>query len=286
VSGACDAGEPERRPADPVVARDTAASLPNPVAITRVAFRVPNELEVRDTMVLASIRRGRALLRNTRDSLPSHVGNGLQCVSCHAADGTQKNGMPWVGVYARFPQYRSRAGNVQVIEDRVNDCFKRSMNGLPLVPEGRDMRDMVAYMAFLSLGYPVGAETDGQGIPAVAPVPGDTVRGATLWAAKCTACHGANGEGTSVGPPTWGPQSYNVGAGMARIRTAAAFIKQLMPQNAPGSLSAQDAYDLATYINTRMRPDFAGKQQDWPYGDPPPDVAYETSAATAKRPPR
>ena len=152
-----------------MLAKTTA--LPSPSPLKKVAFRVPNESEVADTVVLASARRGRALLNHTRDSLPSHVGNALVCTNCHQQLGTLRNGMGWVGVYARFPQYRSRAGATQLIEDRVNDCFKRSLNGTPLVPESRDMRDIVAYMAFLSTGYPVGAETDGQGLPKMEPLP-------------------------------------------------------------------------------------------------------------------
>jgi thiosulfate dehydrogenase len=260
-----------------------AATLPTPTLVRRVAFRVPLESEISDSVMLRSVRRGRALLRNTRDSLRSHVGNRLNCTSCHAQDGTQPNAMPWVGVYARFPQYRSRAGYVQIIEDRVNDCFKRSMNGRPLAAESRDMRDMVNYFAFLSLGYPVGAEVVGQGIPAVPPHQGDEGRGRTLYASKCAVCHGPNGQGTAAAPPVWGPQSYNIGAGMARVRTAAAFIKELMPQSAPRTLTDQEAYDLATFINNRPRPDFKTKERDWPRGDPPPDVAYPTTATRARR---
>jgi thiosulfate dehydrogenase len=250
----------------------------NPDPVTRVAFRVPDESELKDSTLLASVRRGKALLAFTRDSLPNHVGNRLQCVSCHPDNGTRPNVMPWVGVYARFPQYRSRVGGIQVIEDRINDCFKRSMNGKPLVPESRDMRDIIAYMAFLSSGYPVFAEVDGQSFPRVPVVTGDTARGATTFAAKCSVCHGADGAGTDVFPALWGDGSYNIGAGMARVQTAAAFIKVAMPQTAPGTLTDQEAYDLATYINTRSRPDFPGKELDWPKGDPPPDVAYPVNS--------
>ena len=275
---------------DPRFASDTsraatevdAATLPTPAYVRRVAFRVPLESEVTDTVMLRSIRRGRALLRNTRDSLRSHVGNKLNCVSCHFLDGTQPNGMPWVGVYSRFPQYRSRSGYVQIIEDRINDCFKRSLNGRALTPESRDMRDMINYFAFLSLGYPQGAEVVGQGIPPVPPVPGDEQRGRRIYAARCSRCHGANGQGTALGTPVWGPQSYNIGAGMARVRTAAAFIKELMPRDSARTLSAQEAYDVATFINSRPRPDFKTKERDWPRGDPPPDVAYPTNAARSK----
>jgi thiosulfate dehydrogenase len=260
-----------------------AATLPIPSLVRRVSFRVPQESEISDTVMLRSVRRGRALLRHTRDSLRAYVGNRLNCTSCHAHDGTQPNAMPWVGVYARFPQYRGRAGYVQIIEDRVNDCFKRSMNGRPLAAESRDMRDIVNYFAFLSLGYPVGAEVVGQGIPAVPPREGNETRGRELYANKCAVCHGVNGQGTPAAPPVWGPQSYNIGAGMARVRTAAAFIKELMPQSAPRTLTDQEAYDLAHFINSRPRPDFKTKERDWPRGDPPPDVAYPTNAARAKR---
>ncbi|HEX6942206.1 MAG TPA: c-type cytochrome [Gemmatimonadaceae bacterium] len=244
------------------------------MVVDSAEFRVPDESEIEDPVLLASVRRGKALTAFTRDSLPAHVGNRLQCVSCHPDNGTRRNVMPWVGVYARFPQYRSRVGGVQIIEDRINDCFKRSMNGKPLVAESRDMRDIIAYMAFLSSGYPVFANVKGQSLPAIPTLAGDTLRGAATFAAKCSVCHGVDGAGTDVFPALWGPGSYNIGAGMARVRNAAYFIKVAMPQTAPGTLTDQEAYDLATYINTRPRPDFAGKELDWPKGDPPPDVAY------------
>jgi len=255
---------------------DSLGVVPAPVAM--VAFRVPDESEIRDSVLLASVRRGRALLAFTRDSLPRHVGNRLQCVSCHPDNGTRANANPWVGVYARFPQYRSRAGGIQVIEDRINDCFKRSMSGTPPMPESRDMRDIIAYMAFLSSGYPVFADVEGQSVPAVPPLEGDTGRGAATFAAKCSVCHGVDGAGTDVFPALWGSGSYNIGAGMARVRAAANFIKVAMPQTAPGTLTDQEAYDLARYINTRPRPDFPGKELDWPKGDPPPDVAYPVNS--------
>lgn len=252
---------------------------PDSIAVQQAgvaAHRVPGDSEVTDPFALASLQRGRALLRNTRDSLPRNVGNKLQCVSCHAMDGTQKNTMSLVGVYARFPQYRARSGRIDLLEDRINDCFERSMNGRAL-PSGSDaMRDLVSYMAFLSRGVPAGSRVDGQGLPALQPLVGDTAAGRAHYATTCVACHGARGEGTAAAPPLWGPQSYNIGAGMARLHTAAAFIRSAMPQTAPGSLTAQQAYDLAAYINSQPRPDFARKEFDWPRGDPPTDVAYPT----------
>ncbi len=249
----------------------------------RVPLRFPTDSEIPEGEMGVSIRRGRALLAHTRDSLPALVGNQLQCVSCHPMNGTKANAMPWVGVYGRFPQYRSRSGTVQVIEDRITDCFERSMDGRAPAWDSREMRDMVAYYSFLSRGIPVGAEVEGQGLPRVEPVPADSARGAEIFVAQCARCHGDDGAGTTIAPPVWGDGSYNIGAGMARLRTAASFIRHNMPLDRPGTLTDQQAYDVARYINSQPRPDFAPKRADWPNGDPPPDVAYDTDAASRLR---
>lgn len=246
------------------------------------AWQPPADSELPNDEVGRSARRGLALLVSTRDSLPNNVGNALRCVSCHPDNGRRPNAMPWIGVYARFPQYRSRSGTVNIIEDRINDCFERSMNGKALEPRGRDMRDIVAYMAFLSRGVPVGAPVPGQGLPKLDVTSGDSAAGSRLYAATCSPCHGPGGQGTPVAPPVWGPRSFNVGAGMARARTAAAFIRRTMPYDRPGSLTDQQAFDVARYITSQPRPDFRGKERDWPNGDPPPDVAYPTDAADQK----
>ena len=257
---------------------DTVAAAPD-VKSSKAPFRVPDESEITDSVTLASVRRGRALIHSTKDSLPAHVAASLTCANCHIGDGTVKDAMPLVGSYARFPQYRGRSGKVDVIEDRVNDCFKRSMNGTPIPVDGRDMRDIVAYLAFLSKGFPVGVDMEGQGVPQLASMKGDTIRGSALFSTTCVACHGTDGQGSAVAPPLWGPKSFNIGAGMARVNSAARFIHRLMPRDRPGTLTPQQAYDVAAYVTSRPRPDFRGKENDWPLGSPPPDVAYPTRAA-------
>jgi thiosulfate dehydrogenase len=274
----------------PAEARGEAAAAATPRADTTVTadrrplLPVAAESTVTDPNLLASIRRGRAILTATRDSLPDHVGNALRCTSCHLDEGRRSGAMPWVGVYARFPQYRSREDFVMRLEDRINGCLRRSMNGRVLPHEHPAMRDMVAYMAFLSRGVAVGGSVKGQGIPRFdPPSPPDTVRGRAVFAESCARCHGKSGGG-GVGPPLWGPRSFNVGAGMARQRTAAGFIRHNMPDNRPGTLTDQEAADVAAWVVSRPRPDFAGKERDWPRGGAPPDVAYRTQSA-GKRPP-
>ena len=227
-----------------------------------------------------SIRRGHAILAATRDSLPSHVGSTLRCTSCHLGDGRQKDAIPLTGVYARFPQYRSRAAMVQRLEDRINDCFLRSLNGSALAFDDSAMRDIVVYLAFISRGVAVGDSESG---PPGGPAAGDAVAGAQVFRSQCARCHGANGAGMTPFPPLWGSKSFNIGAGMARIRTAAEFIRHNMPQDRAGTLNDLDALNVAAYITSRPRPDFAGKARDWPRGDAPPDAPYATLAG--KQPP-
>ncbi|MEJ2452407.1 MAG: c-type cytochrome, partial [Gammaproteobacteria bacterium] len=87
----------------------------------------------------------------------------------------------------------------------------------------------------------------------------DFQRGKQVFASNCALCHGSHGQGTvqkgrNVFPPLWGKQSYNWGAGMHRINTAANFIHANMPLGKGGSLSIQQAWDVAYYINSHERP--------------------------------
>lgn len=256
-----------------------------PAATSRAQAGIPTALPdsgIPDGPLGASIRRGKAILFATRDSLPTHVGDALRCVSCHLDGGRRANGS-WVGVYGRYPQYRSRSGTVVTIQERVNGCFRRSMNGSPLAPDGPDMRDIVAYLWFLSWGTPVGSPSaTGSRRERFAHLAADTAAGRATFDSVCALCHGKTGQGTAAAPPLWGPHSFNIGAGMARVRTAASFIRDNMPFDRPGSLTDQQAFDVAAFVVAHPRPDFPGKEYDWPNGDPPPDVAYPTLAASRK----
>ena len=66
----------------------------------------------------ASVRRGRALLVATHDSLPAYAPAALRCTSCHLYDARKPGAVPLYGSYARYPQYNARAGGVVTIEGR------------------------------------------------------------------------------------------------------------------------------------------------------------------------
>ena len=208
-----------------------------------------------------------------------YAGNNLACRNCHLQDGTKKYGVPFVGTFAVFPQYVAREGRVVSLEERVNGCMQRSMNGKPLPLGSREMRAFVAWIRYLSDGVPAGHPPQGRGS---APIPmldrrADPQKGAAVYAEFCAACHQPDGKGRRNGvagdakgyafPPLWGPDSYNVGAGMARVITAAEFVHGNMPSGASWDapvLSAEQAFDVAAYIDSQPRPSMAGLAADYP----------------------
>ncbi|HEX7025415.1 MAG TPA: c-type cytochrome, partial [Gemmatimonadales bacterium] len=136
---------------------------------------------------------------------------------------------------------------------------------------------------FISRGVaPPGEDVPGLGLATLPPLAPDTGRGAAVFSGICVRCHGPDGQGTALAPPLWGPRSFNIGAGMARLRTAAAFIRENMPNDRAVRLTDQQAVDVAGYLVSRPRPDFAAKALDWPLGNPPSDVAYPTRGAAPK----
>ena len=235
----------------------------------------------------AAAYRGLAILTKTRDSLPDYAGNSLNCTSCHLDEGRRANAAPLVGVTARYPRYVDRVDAVVSIEDRVNYCFTRSLAGTKIPNDSREMADIVAYLTVISRGVPVGEHVRGEGIKALAKdVPRDSARGHLLFRDNCARCHGTNGQGIGVVPALWGARSYSIGASMARVERAAAFIRYNMPFDRPGTLTDQQAFDIAAYINSMSRPDLPGKENDWPQGGAPEDTPYETKGHLAGWAPR
>ena len=223
------------------------------------------------------VRRGRDLITATyahigpqvADPAKRFAGNNLACNDCHLEAGTKKFGLPFFGLYGDFPHYSARAGVEISVEDRVNSCMTRSMNGRALAADAPEMRPFVAYIKFLSTGVPPGQRLPGLGagkIPEL-KVAADPVRGRAIYVAKCQGCHNTDGSGirrslptTDLGyivPPLWGAESFNDGAGMNRLINAANFVHSNMPQGADylnPILSSNDAWNVAAFVLSQPRP--------------------------------
>ena len=230
------------------------------------------------------VRRGYQLISESphmmgpraEDPANRYTGNNLACTNCHLKGGTQAGSASWVGVASRFPQFGGRFNRIGSLEDRINGCMERSMNGRPLPDDSEPMQAIVAYMEWLGKDLPAGKEKEYEGY---APIrlperAADLQAGKGVYERDCALCHGTGGQGIAnpaggyLYPPLWGPDSYNDGAGMHRVITAAEFIRSNMPlgmatQDTP-KLSDAEALDVAAYINSFERPHKPGTEEDYP----------------------
>jgi thiosulfate dehydrogenase len=250
-------------------------------ALAQESFLGPPVDSIPDGLLGDAIRSGQRILTQTQKYAGQYSGNALNCTSCHLDGGRTPFAAPWVGIWGVFPEYRDRNARVNSLEDRINDCFERSQNGRRLPLDSNEMRSILAYMRWLSQDVPTGRDGPGRGFRRItsSQTP-DPQRGSAVYDEKCAACHGRDGQGLAnpqgdmLFPPLWGPHSFSIGAGMARLNTAAAFIKANMPFGQGGTLTDQEAFDIAAYFTQQSRPDFKAKHQDWPRGGRPSDARY------------
>ena len=207
-----------------------------------------------------------------------YSGNGLDCNNCHLDAGRKIGSGPFIGVTNRYPQFRGRENRQGSIADRINGCMERSMNGKALPEDSQEMQALVAYMTWLSKNVPEEVEALYKGYTAIdlPSFKADTVIGKVLYREKCMHCHMERGKGLKkkgksfagyIYPPLGGNDTYNDGAGMNRVITAAEFIKSNMPFGATYDaprVSDVEAYHIAAYINTFQRPEKTDKNSDYP----------------------
>jgi thiosulfate dehydrogenase len=240
-----------------------------------IEFAPPSPETIPGSQLGEQIRLGYQIVVNTQAYARPYVGNRLNCTNCHLDGGLDPNAVSFVGLAAVYPEYRARNARVNTLADRVNECFERSLNGRALPPDSSKLQAVVAYITWLSHGVPQGAALSWRGLQFIdSRRPLDPGNGKNVFANKCAFCHGSDRLGTMAAPPVWGPQSYTIAADMARVTVVAAFIKSNMPRARGWSLSDDDAYDVAAYVNSQPRPDFADKIRDWPKGGNPADAPY------------
>ena len=126
-------------------------------------FSVPAPQTMPDGPLGDAVKQGLSIMNATKAALPANVGNGLNCSSCHLNAGTVPHASPFVGLWGVFPAYETRSASVETLADRINDCFRRSMNGKALDVDSAPMRAMLAYIAWLSTGVPTGTSVEGRG---------------------------------------------------------------------------------------------------------------------------
>jgi len=233
-AAACFAFAAPAQPAKPAAA---------PKAAAPVAFTPPPEESMPTDEFGKQVKLGEQIFLHTKEYAGKYVGNSLNCVNCHLK-------------------------HVNTFAERLQGCFRFSMNG-KAPPYGDEVLvALESYSYWLAKGAPVGGNVEGRGYPKVAKpaLAPDYARGGKVYEQNCALCHGADGQGQTSGaatvfPPLWGPKSFNWGAGMHDIANASAFIKANMPLGLGGTLTDQQAWDVAYFMDAHERPQdprFAG----------------------------
>lgn len=255
------------------------------VAINRIEnalsfWKAPDVSNIPSSAGGDEIRYGRELIIHTAEYLGPKgkvlsISNGMNCQNCHLEAGTKVFGNNYSAVASTYPKFRARSGSEETIEKRVNDCFERSLNGMPLAENSKEMKAIVAYIHWLGNEVPRGEVPKGAGLVELSYLDrsADPMKGKILYEEKCTVCHGTDGQGVMnqdgnawTYPPLWGKNSYNDGAGLFRLSRFAGYIKANMPLGATHEtplLTDEEAWDIAAYVNAMDRPKM-DISKDWP----------------------
>lgn len=230
-------------------------------AAAPTVFQPPPDSAIPSGAFGDDVRLGERIFRETGTYAAKFVGNDLRCTSCHLDGGRRADAGPMWAAYVSYPAFREKNGHVNSFEERLQGCFSYSMNGKAPPPGDPVLVALESYSFFLARGLPTGVPVSGRGYPAL-PKPSvapDYRRGADVYLRVCASCHGADGAGLKINdatraPPLWGARSYNWGAGMASIDDAARFIAANMPLGNEGTLAPQQAWDVAFYVDSQVRP--------------------------------
>jgi len=226
------------------------------------------------------VKLGEDILNHT-DTNPlskPYVKSKLQCVNCHIKGKDNRVGTldtigTFVGTSTAFPAYSDRHKDVISLQNRIDGCFARCMNGTKSVVNTKVGIAIESYITWLSTGLPVNMSS-------IAPVTPSKIdmwnknrkkfsamfknvthknymNGKALYETKCAACHGKDGEGVGNFPPVWGSVSYTADGSMSKLPNAATWIQDNMPVGNT-NMTDQETVDITLYMNAQKRPDNNG----------------------------
>lgn len=218
--------------------------------------------EMSPPLLRESVLRGYQIMNETTKYAREFAGDSVTCSNCHftAGDttGGKNNGISLVGAAAQYPRYKESFGKVITLEERIQSCFEKSMNGKRIPYDSQIMTDLVAYLMWISKDIPVYKKLPWLSLlPLKSKTEGNAEAGKPLYVTYCADCHGNKGEGkvedTTTYPPLWGKSSFNRKAGLGDPEMLSSFIYWNMPYQM-AELSEQQARDIAAFILLQARP--------------------------------
>ena len=119
-------------------------------------FAPPAMSAIPNSPVGREVAMGRAIFDDPGANAHAFVGNDLKCSNCHLGEGRLAYSAPMWGAYVSYPQYRAKNGHVNTFAERLQGCFKYSMNGKAPPLGDRVLVALESYAYFLAKGAPVG----------------------------------------------------------------------------------------------------------------------------------
>lgn len=242
-------------------------SLPHDLTVVPVVapgeYHVPPPIEdIPESKYGDMVRLGRNIFVETQTYAKRYVGNGLNCANCHLQEGRKPHAAPLWAAYPMYPMYREKNRQVVTFQERLQDCFKYSLNGIAPALDSEEIRALTVYAHWLSTGIPNDTVVAGRGFARIDkshdPSP---FNGKVVYEQYCASCHGADMQGKKftdrpgyMFPPLAGPDSYNKGAGMHKVKTCASFVKANMPLGKPYTLTDDQALEVCVHIFLQDRP--------------------------------
>lgn len=155
------------------------------------------------------------------------------CASCHGpTGGGTAQGPPLIGVGGAAVDFMLSTGRMPMAEPG-----QQPTRGEPAFsPE--ETRALVAYVSALGPGGPE--------IPMVDPGSGDLRRGREVFTATCLACHGAGGQGASVGGGRVAPPLF--GSTPLQLAEAVRVGPGTMPPFSEETIPGRDLDSLVRYV--------------------------------------
>jgi len=215
---------------------------------------------------------------DTNSLSKSYVKSRLQCVNCHRKGKDNRAGTihtigTFIATATSFPAYSKRHKDVISLQNRIDGCFTRCLNGSKSVVNTKVGIAVESYITWLSTGLPIKMSSTAPRTPSKIEMwrkntkkfsalfkkatHKNYLNGKRLYMKKCASCHGNDGQGRGTFPPLWGNTSYTADGSMAKLPNAATWIQDNMPLN-NAHLTDKESADITLYINAQSRPEYKG----------------------------